>query len=404
MINDDNTSFDLVIVGGGLIGISLANLVAQHAPELNIALVDAGFANLEEPKVDGYDPRVVALSKASEKIFSDLGIWPAVLAERACPYYEMFVWDGEGTGNIRFNSHDIDADNLGHIVENSVLLSVLYKQLDKVSQTALYLGRKVEALENHSDISSIRLDNGEVLSAPLIVAADGAKSHIRDLAGFATNQWDYGHSAIVTTVMTEKKHQFTARQRFTDDGPLAFLPLGEPGKENYCSIVWSIKHAAAEKMMALDDKAFCRELSRAFEYKLGEVTQADKRLSIALTQRHAKRYVTNGVVLVGDAAHTIHPLAGQGANMGLYDVKVLCEEIERAVTRKLPLSDISIIKRYERRRQPHNLLAMSTMEGFKRLFGSDNVALRWLRNEGLRRVDSLPWLKNQFSKIAGGQI
>lgn len=400
----NNAMFDLVIVGGGLIGITLANLVAQNSPRLNIALVDAGFTNLEEPRTDGYDPRVVALSKASEKILSDLQLWPAILDKRACAYDEMFVWDGEGTGKIHFKSHDVDADNLGHTIENSVLLSTLYKNLENSGKTAFYLGRKVEAFENRDHLSHITLDNDDVLSAPLIVAADGANSQIRALAGFAINKWDYGHSAIVTTVETQKSHQFTAWQRFTEDGPLAFLPLGEAGMENHCSIVWSIKHKTAEEMMLLDDDVFCRQLSRAFEYKLGHVVRADKRLSFPLTQRHAKRYVAPGVVLVGDAAHTIHPLAGQGANIGFYDVKVLAEEIERAIKRRLPLSDISLIKRYERRRQPHNLLTMSTMEGFKRLFGADNLALRWLRNEGLRRVDSFPWLKNQLSKIASGHV
>ena len=200
-----------------------------------------------------------------------------------------------------------------------------------------------------------------------------------------------------------KPHQQTAWQRFTDDGPLAFLPLAKADdSEHWCSIVWSTTPAEAERLMALDDAGFCQALGKAFEWRLGEVLHSDPRHCIPLRQRHAKRYVEPGLALIGDAAHTIHPLAGQGVNLGFLDAAVLAEVLLHARARGEELADIKVLSRFERRRMPHNLAMMAAMEGFERLFQADPLPLRWLRNSGLNLVDGANEAKALFVRQALG--
>lgn len=400
---NNERSFDIAIVGAGTVGASLSALLASSLPSLRLALIDARAPVVMDLK--RYDARVTAISKASEKVFREIGVWESVLDTRACPYFDMQVWDGEGTGEIHFDSRSIDTECLGHIVENSVLNHCLMEKIQGFSNVVQFHGNQVEHLERVGEFSKLDFDNDLTLQASLVVAADGTDSSLRTMEGFALRQWDYGHTAVVTTVKAELPHQNTAWQRFSPDGPLAFLPLEDAKSEHkFCSIVWSLAHQKAEAILALDDKAFRQTLSRAFEHRLGEIGWADARKSFPLRQRHAKRYIKDGLVLVGDAAHTIHPLAGLGANLGVYDVKVLAEEIERAQERGLALSEMSIIRRYERRRQAQNLLTMAAMEGFTHLFGNQNLAILWARNQGLRVVDGVPWLKNQFSRLAGNHF
>jgi 2-octaprenylphenol hydroxylase len=209
------------------------------------------------------------------------------------------------------------------------------------------------------------------------------------------------HHAIVTSVRTAQSHRSTAWQRFTDEGPLAFLPLERDG-EHWCSIVWSVTPAESERLMALDEETFCRELERAFEGTLGQVVSADPRVCVPLRQRHAKRYVAEGLALIGDAAHTIHPLAGQGVNLGFLDAAVLAEVLHNAAERGERLADQKVLSRYERRRMPHNLALMAAMEGFERLFQADPLPVRWLRNTGLKMVDQSAEAKAMFVRQALG--
>lgn len=392
---------DLIIVGAGMVGSALA-LALQHSG-LQILLLDGGPLSVKPFAQDAaFEPRVSALSAASQRILERLGAWDGIAARRTSPYGEMQVWDGSGTGQVHFSAASVHAEVLGHIVENRVvqdgLLDALYE-----ADLGLLPGARLEQLRRSGDDWLLTLTDGRELRAPLVIAADGANSAVRRLAGCATREWDYLHHAIVTSVRCSKPHQQTAWQRFTDDGPLAFLPLAKAADaEHWCSIVWSTTPAEAERLMALDDAAFCHELGKAFEWRLGEVLESDPRHCIPLRQRHAKRYVEPGLALIGDAAHTIHPLAGQGVNLGFLDAAVLAEVLLHALERGENLADIKVLGRFERRRMPHNLAMMAAMEGFERLFQADPLPLRWLRNSGLNLVDGANEAKALFVRQALG--
>lgn len=391
---------DLIIVGAGMVGSALA--LALKDSGLDILLIDGSPLSVKPFDAEAaFEPRVSALSAASQRILDRLGAWPGVVARRASPYGEMQVWDGTGTGAIHFSAASVHADVLGHIVENRVVQDALLEPLHD-SGIGLMPNARLEHLRHSGDDWLLTLVDGRQLCAPLVIAADGANSAVRRLAGCATREWDYLHHAIVTSVRCEQPHRRTAWQRFTDEGPLAFLPLDRQGDEHWCSIVWSVTPEEAERLMALDDEAFCSALGEAFEHRLGRVEHSDPRLCIPLRQRHAKRYVEPGLALIGDAAHTIHPLAGQGVNLGFLDAAVLAEVLLHAHARGERLADEKVLSRFERRRMPYNLGMMAAMEGFERLFQADPLPLRWLRNAGLRWVNQQPEAKALFVRQALG--
>ncbi|TLX58893.1 2-octaprenyl-3-methyl-6-methoxy-1,4-benzoquinol hydroxylase [Stutzerimonas nosocomialis] len=392
---------DLIIVGAGMVGSTLA--LALEGTGLDIVVVDGG--PLEVSPFDAqapFEPRVSALSAASQRILERVGAWPGIAARRASPYTDMQVWDGSGTGQVHFCAASVHAPVLGHIVENRVVQDALVERLRERGSVRLLADARLEQLRRSGDEWLLTLEDGQQIRTPLLVAADGANSAVRRLSGCETREWDYLHHAIVTSVRCRESHRLTAWQRFTDDGPLAFLPLTRDGDTHGCSIVWSVPEREAERLMALDDAAFCQALGRAFETRLGEVEHADPRLCIPLRQRHAKRYVQQGLALIGDAAHTIHPLAGQGVNLGLLDAAVLAEVLQAALRRGEQPGDLRVLSRFERRRMPHNLSMMAAMEGFERLFQADPLPLRWLRNSGLKLVETLPGAKAMFVRQALG--
>jgi 2-octaprenylphenol hydroxylase len=391
---------DLIIVGAGMVGSTLA--LALKDSGLNILLVDGSPLSVAPFSPEqAFEPRVSALSLASQRILERVGAWPGIVQRRASPYRDMHVWDGSGTGKIDFSASSVHADVLGHIVENRIVQDALLEQLHE-SEIDLLAHAKVEQLRRSGDGWLLQLENGSELRSRLIIAADGANSAVRRLAGCATREWDYLHHAIVTSVRCEKPHQQTAWQRFTDDGPLALLPLKHNDGKNWCSIVWSVPEEQAQQIMALDDAAFCQALSQACEQRLGTIEHADRRYRIPLRQRHAKRYVAPGLALIGDAAHSIHPLAGQGVNLGFLDTAVLAEELLHALQRGEDIASERVLSRFERRRMPHNLAMMAAMEGFQHLFQADALAARWLRNNGLKMVDSLSEAKAVFIRQALG--
>ena len=393
------TRADLLIVGAGMVGSALA--LALRDSGLNILVVDGGPLTVKPFVADApFEARVSALSIASQRILERLGVWDGIVARRVSPYSDMHVWDGSGTGKVHFSASSVHAEVLGHIVENRVVQDALVEHLHD-SDIGLLADARLEQMRHSGDDWLLTLSDGRTLRAPLVVAADGANSTVRRMTGTATREWDYLHHAIVTSVRTADSHRKTAWQRFTDDGPLAFLPLDREG-EHWCSIVWSVTPEQSERLMKLDDERFCRELENAFEGCFGQVISADSRVCVPLRQRHAKRYVAPGLALIGDAAHTIHPLAGQGVNLGFLDAAVLAEVLRDAVERGERLADERVLSRYERRRMPHNLALMAAMEGFERLFQADALPVRLLRNAGLKMVDRSAEAKALFVRQALG--
>lgn len=405
--------YDLIIVGAGLVGATLAASIASHSSNQNvkIAVIDQGPAPVVSPltiEPPEFDPRVVALTQDSIKLFESIGAWTAIESMRACPYRFMRVWDNEGTGEISFDASELSQSQLGVIVENRILLSAVLDVLAKLENITLLRGESVSELaaeqiiENNSKcFKKITMSNGQILHASLVIAADGAHSKIRELAGLQVRSWSYQQKAIVTTVKTENSHQDTAWQIFLVTGPLAFLPLDHVSKQ-YCSIVWSVDNSEADRLMALPDDEFKVELACAFQNRLGAIEHIDKRFCFPLTQTHAVSYIAPQIVLVGDAAHTIHPLAGQGVNLGLLDAAALSTEITRASERYLSFSDESILRRYQRARKQNNLQFMALMESFKRLFGTKNLSVRWLRNTGIKKINQLTPVKKWLAKKAMG--
>jgi 2-octaprenylphenol hydroxylase len=315
----------------------------------------------------------------------------------------MSVWDAEGTGAIEFDRSEADVPALGHIVENRAIVSALLDRIADAPDISLLSPARLEACEREADGSVLAtLDNGDCLEASLLVAADGALSRVRDMMGFRTREWDYGHRALVCTVQVEQPNQATAWQRFLPTGPLALLPLPGATDAHYCSIVWSLQEERVEDILALDEADFCGQLGEASEYCLGRILASSPRFAFPLRQRHAVDYVQPGIALVADAAHTIHPLAGQGINLGLQDVAVLAEEILAGHERGTSPGELDLLRRYQRRRKGENLLMMAAMDGFKRLFEEPALPVRWLRNVGMRSVGQLGPLKQQLMRHAMG--
>ena len=397
--------FDVAIIGAGIAGASLA--AALSGEGLSIALIEAQPPDAAPLPltcgVHDFDPRVSALTPRSRDFLATLGAWEAIGSYRTCAYRHMTVWDAQGTGQIEFDAADVDAPELGHIVENRSIVNALLARVAQGADISLF---NPAVLESCSRLDSQRmhltLESGEALQSALVVAADGALSRLREMMGFRCREWDYGHRAIVATIEVEHPHQETAWQRFLPSGPLALLPLPGDAQHHYCSIVWSLQTHLVDDVLALDDAAFCAELTRASEARLGAVLGSSRRFAFPLRQRHAVDYVQPGVALVGDAAHTIHPLAGQGINLGLQDVAALAQEIVAGHHCAVSPGQIELLQRYQRRRKGDNLMMMAAMDGFKRLFEQDSLPLRWLRNEGMRRVDGLLPLKRQLMRRAMG--
>ncbi len=386
--------FDVAVVGGGLVGLSLAALLGRAG--IQVALLEANEPVRDWPE-DSIDLRVYAITRASQRLFSEVGAWQA-MHRRAGPFRDMRVWDAGGSGDIHFDSAEVGESCLGHILEGRVIEAALLASIADLPCVHRYCPALVKSFADCGDRQCIELEDGTGLAARLLVGADGRNSRVRDYARIHAQVSDYGQQALVAVVATERPHAETAWQRFLPTGPLAFLPLFD----GRCSIVWSATSAEAQRLLQLDDVAFCEALGEAFGFRLGKVLECGERALFPLLRQSAQHYVRPRIALVGDAAHVIHPLAGQGVNLGLKDARQLADTLLAARTLGRDIGALGVLRRYERARKGDNLLMMNVMDGFKQLFGTSAAPLRWARNAGLNLVDAVPALKNQIMRSAMG--
>jgi 2-octaprenylphenol hydroxylase len=394
-------AFDVVIVGAGLAGLSLAASISDKG--LRIAVLEANphppAQATDELDIASWDTRVSALTPASVTLLTEIGAWSSLMGRRICPYNRMQVWDADGTGSIVFQAQDEGLDALGYIVENRCTQAALLARVRQCAGVTQYTGVALTGITEESEHLSLALSNGQQLTTALLVGADGARSATRALAGFRVREWSYGQTAIVGTVELDRPHENTCYQAFLSTGPVALLPLAVP---TLCSIVWSVDDDQVAALMDADDAAFCRALTTAIGGAERRVEAVSGRAQFPLRQCHAVDYTSRRIALIADAAHSFHPLAGQGINMGFADVSALAKEINAAAARGADVGAEIVLRRYQRQRKGENLTMMAAMEAFKRGFGSSHPVLRVARNRALSWVDRGAGVKSFFMRQALG--
>lgn len=386
---------DVAVVGGGVVGSAFALALARAG--LRVLLIDRDRVKPPSAR-EPMDLRVSALSPASERMLTALGVWQAIEAVRASPYRRMEVWDVAGFGVLTFDSNVLGEPRLGHIVENRLVQGMLRAELSRHSRVTTRCPASLVEFQVREDKVSIELDDGGIEEATLLVGADGGRSAVREAAGIPVTSWEYGQSAVVCHVATSDRHNQTCLQRFLPTGPLAFLPL----LDGRSSIVWSTIPEEAESLVAMPEEDFIEALEEASQRRLGRVRGVSERASFTLGYLHARRYVEERIALIGDAAHVVHPLAGQGVNLGLLDAAALAEIVVNAHRERRDYGLASELRRYERWRKGDNLIMANTLNALKYMFSSDLRLVGWARNLGLSLVDELKPVKKLFMKQAGG--
>ena len=379
-----------------MVGAALA--CALHGKGLAVALVEARPPARDWPPGE-IDLRGSAISRASQRLLTRLGAWERIRELGASPYRQMRVWDAVGGGRIHFDSEDLGETDLGHIVENRVVQLALWEQLECAEEVTLVCPGGITDIERQDGGWRLLLTDGRTLGARLLVGADGRDSLVRALAGIAIEGSEYGQRAIVATLVSERWHQETAWQRFLPTGPLALLPL----RDGRCSLVWSASDALARDLMALDDGAFADALTDASEACLGRLRPDGPRAAVALRAHHAKTYVEPGLALIGDAAHAIHPLAGQGVNLGLRDVAALRDSVREAKRLGRDFDAPHRLQRWARARRSDNVVSTLAFEAINRTYSNDALLPTMLRGHALGIANALTPLRNALWRHAAGR-
>ena len=389
--------YEAIIVGGGVVGASLALLLGQAG--MRICLLDKGSPSRVQ-QTDLFKGKTASLNLASIELFKKLGIWEKV-DQYSKEFTNIEVWDSEGSSAITFNAQDISETKLGKVAHNNNIISSLFELLQKLPTVDLLENESVLSINNIEELIEIKTDSGLNLTANLIVGSDGSMSSIRSLSFIPIRTWSYEQTAIVSLLESEIPINKTAYQIFTSTGPIALLPVTVEG-ENLVSLIWSADKVYAEKLLSLRDAEFLEELKLKTEGKLGHFKIREAISSFPLHQLHAKEYFSERTVLVGDSAHTIHPLAGQGLNLGLSDVIDLSERILSLRREGRDIADEQMLKAYSDSREKINLRMTALMEAFKRGFGSKNPWVKLGRNLAFSLANETKFLKKKFIKEAAG--
>lgn len=388
--------YDVIVVGAGMIGAAFA--AAMRDTPLSVALLDAGGAPAPLPE-DRYDLRVSAVSPGSRSVLQAAGAWDRLDGGRIGPYESMCVWDAGSRGTIRFDAAELGEPWLGYIIENLNIQRALLAAVESAPNVHCRFNTAARGLAADEDRCRLVLANGETLTAGLVVGADGAQSWVRGELDIRADKRLYGEQAFVCEVATERFHARTAWQRFLPTGPVAFLPLAN----GHCSVVWTCDAPLAAELAELDPAAFAARLEPAFEQRLGGLEVVSPVRSFDLARRQAARYVVERGALIGDAAHVVHPLAGQGANLGFGDARALAQVLTEAAGRGRDIGRRHVLRRYERWRRSENFSMMRTLDALHALFSADSGPVRGMRGLGLELVDGQPWLKHFLARQALGQ-
>ncbi|MCG2580833.1 MAG: FAD-dependent monooxygenase [Marinobacter sp.] len=406
-------AFDIVVAGAGMVGAALATGLGENG--FRVALVDKAAAPCFDPGSPP-DIRVSALSAGSERYLQQLGAWPRILAMRTTVYRRLAVWDQtqhplskllpRKLGEVVFDAASLSATHLGHIVENRITQQALWQCAEKQPSVTVLSGNGVTAVDNSNNQATVTLEDGSELTCELVIGADGALSRIRDMAGIGVTRDQYAQQAMVISVRYLGAVEDITWQAFHPSGPRAFLPLHSAGDqhpgESWASLVWYDAPEELARLKTLDTESLMVEIQKAFPDDLPPLTHIDARASFPIARQHAKHYSHGRVVLVGDAAHTINPLAGQGVNLGFQDAACLQSQIREARRAGCDLADSQWLDRYEQQRRPANRRMMLAMDAFYHLFSNRIPPVHLLRNLGLSAARALPFARNQVARYAMG--
>lgn len=369
---------DLIIVGGGMVGLALAGLLANTSCQIKIIEKNAPILS------DEISNRVSAINLRSQQMLEKIGAWQLVSEQSRSPYEQMLVWEKDSFAKIHFDNQDhaikqLGLDQLGFIIENQHIQSALWQKVSQQSNVEIILSTP-KTLGVSDNGVFLTLENGEMLSAKLVVGADGANSWVRQQSRIPLISRDYQHTALVCNVKTVESHQKVARQIFSPESILAFLPLRD---EHLCSIVWSLPPEQAKQLVECDERQFNRALTIAFDNQLGLCELQSSRNIYPLTARYARDFAQSRIALIGDAAHTIHPLAGLGVNLGFADAITLAAELEKLLSTGKDIGEYRHLRQFERVRKLEAVKVLAAMEGLKQLFSGDNPLKKLVRGVGL---------------------
>ena len=390
-------NYQVTIVGGGVAGALLALYLGKA--RVNTCLIDKGKPSLK--LANPFVGRTTSLNLSSINSLREAGIWETI-EKNSQQFEEIYVWDAEGSSSVQFNAAEISRKDLGVIVHNNIILEAIFNELEKIPEIRLIEDDSLMDINHDPHKVEISTHAGLNIMSELLIGADGSLSKVRDLSQIPIRTWSYQQQALVASVVTEKSLNKTAFQIFTDTGPIALLPLAQGSNE--ASLIWSTDEEYGQKILKLERNLLMQELRLKTEDRFGEIICKEDIDSFPLHQLHAKKFYKGRSILVGDSAHTIHPLAGQGLNLGIADVKELSELLTSANRYGRALYDKEILRSYSKRREPESYKMIALMEAFKRGFGSENIWIKLGRSFAFDFANNTKALKQRLIKEAAGVI